>query len=229
MNQIQQSLNKLNGELKDSKAELVAVSKYHSVESLSEAYSYGQRKFGESHVQELCMKEEVLPKDIEWHFIGHLQTNKVKFIIPFVSLIHAVDTIKLLKEIDKQAAKCGRIVDCLLQVHIAQEETKYGFSPEELNAVISEGEWKSMKHIRITGLMCMATNTDNEEQIRAEFRSVKDLFDQIKVKFFPEERSFRHLSMGMSHDYHIAIEEGSTLIRVGSMIFGERNYETKYT
>lgn len=229
MTQIQLSLNRLRDDLKGSDAELVAVSKYHPVEALSEAYVCGQRRFGESHVQELCMKEEVLPKDIEWHFIGHLQTNKVKYIVPFVSMIHAVDSMKLLREIDRQASKVNRRVECLLQVHIAQEDTKYGFTPEELLRVIDEGEWRCLEHVHIAGLMCMATNTDDGNQIGMEFRSVRELFDRVKALYFNDDEGFRHLSMGMSHDYRIAVREGSTLIRVGSLIFGERNYETKCT
>lgn len=204
--------------------ELVAVSKYHPVESLQEAYDAGQRIFGESHVQELTAKEAVLPKDITWHFIGHLQTNKVKYIAPFISLIHAVDTVKLMKEIDRQAAKVGRTIQCLLQMHIAQEETKFGFAPEELKAMLAEGEWKEMKNIRIVGLMCMATNTDDEEQVRAEFRYARSVFEEVKSTCFAQDEDFRELSMGMSGDYQIAIEEGSTMVRVGSKIFGDRVY-----
>lgn len=220
---ISQSLNKVRSTLK-SGVQLVAVSKYHPVESLQEAYDAGQRIFGESHVQELTMKYDALPKDIEWHFIGHLQTNKVKYIAPFVSLIHAVDTLKLLREIDKQAQKSGRVIDCLLQMHIAQEETKFGFTPPELMTMLSEGEWKTLKGVRIVGLMCMATNTDDESQIRSEFRLAYTAFQDIKQQYFSDEESFKELSMGMSGDYLIAQEEHSTMVRVGSMIFGARVY-----
>ena len=203
---------------------LVAISKYHPAESIQEAYEAGQRVFGESHVQELVAKQQTLPADIEWHFIGHLQTNKVKYIAPFISLIHAVDTPKLLREIEKQADKNGRKVHCLLELHIAEEETKYGFSEQELIDFLEEGEWKTLSHVSIDGLMCMATNTDDEEQIRTEFRRAKRIFDEVKARFFADCPSFCELSMGMSHDYPIAMEEGSTLIRVGSKIFGDRVY-----
>ena len=203
---------------------LVAVSKFHPVSALQEAYDAGQRVFGESHVQELVEKQQLLPKDIEWHFIGHLQTNKVKYMASFISLIHAVDTVKLLKEIDKQAERNSRVIDCLLQIHIAKEETKFGFTPDELRTMLQEGEWKQFSHVRICGLMCMASNTDDVKQIADEFESVRMLFQEIKNEFFPTEESFRELSMGMSGDYEIAQQHGSTMVRVGTMIFGERNY-----
>ena len=203
--------------------QLVCVSKFHPNESIIEAYETGERIFGESKVKELCTKHETLAKDIVWHFIGHLQTNKIKYLVPFVSLIHGVDSYKLLSEIDKQAAKVGRRVNCLLQVHIAREETKFGFSAEELLEMLSSGEWKELKHVQICGLMGMATYTENREQIRTEFRSLKTLFDKAKSIYFDSEPSFCELSMGMSDDYQLAIEEGSTLVRVGSSIFGHRN------
>ena len=203
---------------------LVAVSKYHPVEALQEAYDAGQRIFGESHVQEMVTKNEVLPKDIQWHFIGHLQTNKVKYIAPFVSLIHSVDSLKLLREIEKQGSKVGRTIDVLLQLHVAQEETKFGFAPEEVTSLLEEGEYLSMPHVRIVGLMAMASNTDNEAQVESEFASVKRLFDCLKPRFFADKAEFAELSMGMSHDYPIAQRHGATLVRVGSMIFGERVY-----
>jgi len=223
---ISQNLNRVKASLHPD-VTLVAVSKYHPVAELQEAYDAGQRVFGESHVQELTAKYDVLPKDIEWHFIGHLQTNKVKYIAPFVSLIHAVDTLKLMKEIDKQAQKAGRVIDCLLQMHIAQEETKFGFTPDELVAMLEEGEWKDMKGVRIVGLMCMATNTDNESQIHSEFRLAYDTFCTIKDRYFSGDSAFKELSMGMSGDYLIAQEEHSTMVRVGSMIFGARDYSKK--
>ena len=203
---------------------LVAVSKFHPVEALQEAYDAGQRVFGESHVQELVAKQEALPKDIEWHFIGHLQTNKVKYMAPFVSLIHAVDSVKLLKEIDKQAQKCGRVIDVLLQIHVAKEETKFGFTPDEVVDVLEAGEWKTLPNVRVVGLMAMATNTDDEGQIAEEFDTVRQLFARLKERFFAESPDFKVLSMGMSGDYLIAQEHGSTMVRVGSMIFGERDY-----
>lgn len=203
---------------------LVAVSKFHPVSALQEAYDAGQRVFGESHVQEFVEKQQLLPKDIEWHFIGHLQTNKVKYMASFISLIHAVDTVKLLKEIDKQAERNSRVIDCLLQIHIAKEETKFGFTPDELRTMLQEGEWRQFSHVRICGLMCMASNTDDVKQIAGEFETVHTLFQEIKNDFFPTEESFKELSMGMSGDYEIAQQHGSTMVRVGTMIFGERNY-----
>lgn len=203
---------------------LVAVSKFHPNEAIMEAYEAGQRIFGESKVQEMTQKYESLPKDIEWHFIGHLQTNKIKYMIPYVSLIHGIDSYKLLTEVNKQAAKASRIIPCLLQIHIAQEETKFGFSFEECREMLDAGEWKSLGNIRISGLMGMATNTDSTEQIDNEFRSLNEFFKEIKQSYFREEPTFKELSMGMSHDYHQAINEGSTLVRVGSKIFGERIY-----
>lgn len=203
---------------------LVAVSKFHPNEAIEEAYAAGQRIFGESKVQEMTGKYESLPKDIEWHFIGHLQTNKIKYMAPFVSMIHGIDSYKLLAEVNKQAAKAERIIDCLLQLHIAQEETKFGFSFDECREMLTAGEWKSLANIRICGLMGMATNTDSEEQIIREFRSLHTFFEEVKKEFFAGRTFFRELSMGMSDDYPLAIAEGSTLVRVGSKIFGERIY-----
>ncbi len=224
---IQTTLRQLQNELLGTGARLVAVSKYHPAEAIREAYDAGQRVFGESHVQELEVKQKALPKDIEWHFIGHLQTNKVKYIVPYVSLIHSVDSMKLLREIDKQAGRVGRTVDCLLQIHVAQEETKFGFLPAELLDILQEGEYRRLEHVRITGLMCMATNTDNEDQIRREFRVAHDTFEEVRERFFHDEETFCELSMGMSEDYRIALEEGSTLVRIGSMLFGPRNYSAQ--
>ena len=203
---------------------LVAVSKFHPVERLQEAYDAGQRIFGESRAQELCAKQEVLPTDIEWHFIGHLQPNKVKYIAPFVSLIHAVDSAKLLREIEKQAAKANRCIDCLLQLHVAAEETKFGFTPGELLEMLAAGEWKTMQHVRVVGLMAMATNTDDEGQIAREFDTVNQVFATVKECFFADEPAFKERSMGMSSDYLIAQEHGSTMVRIGTTIFGERDY-----
>ena len=185
---------------------LVAVSKFHPNEAIEEAYQAGQRIFGESKVQEMTAKYESLPKDIEWHFIGHLQSNKIKYMIPYVAMIHGIDTYKLLAEVNKQAGKAGRTVNCLLQIHV------------------DAGEWKALAHVRICGLMGMASNTDNIEQINGEFRLLSSLFKEIKENWFADSDVFRELSMGMSHDYHEAIASGSTLVRVGSKIFGERNY-----
>ena len=204
---------------------LVAVSKYHSVDSIQAAYDAGQRVFGESHVQELVQKVPQLPTDISWHFIGHLQTNKVKYITPFISLIHSVDSLKLLQEIDKQAEKCERVVDVLLQIHVAEEETKFGFQKDDLIHTLSIIHGRENKHYRIVGLMCMATNTMDENQIHEEFRYAKSIFDEVKEEFFADDDSFSQLSMGMSDDYMIAVDEGSTMVRIGSKIFGERQYD----
>lgn len=203
---------------------LVAVSKFHPNEAIEEAYRAGQRVFGESKAQEMTAKYESLPKDIEWHFIGHLQTNKIKYIVPYVALIHGIDSYKLLSEVNKQAAKAGRTVNCLLQLHIAREETKFGFSFDECREMLAAGEWKELANIRICGLMGMATNTDNIEQIESEFCSLHNFFQEVKSTWFAGADTFCELSMGMSHDYREAIANGSTLVRVGSKIFGERVY-----
>jgi pyridoxal phosphate enzyme (YggS family) len=205
-------------------ARLIAVSKTHPVEKIQEAYDSGQRIFGENKVQELTEKQPVLPADIEWHLLGHLQRNKVKYIAPFISLIQSVDSLRLLEEIEKQAERNKRTIDCLLQVYIAKEETKFGLSPDELLDVIQSAEFKSMQHIRIVGLMGIATLTGDTQQIRQEFRSLKALFEQIKSMNLPGPLFLREVSMGMSADYPIALEEGSTLIRIGTAIFGDRNY-----
>lgn len=202
---------------------LVAISKMKSVEEIMEAYRADHRIFGENKVQELVRKQEVLPNDIEWHMVGHLQSNKVKYIAPFVHLIHSVDTTKLLRTIDKEAAKSGRRIDCLLQVHIAREEVKYGFLREEILELLVSGELENLKSVRIVGLMGMATFTDDEDLIRSEFKSLKTLFDELKKHYLAGENSFNEISMGMSGDYMIAIEEGSTMVRIGSLIFGERS------
>lgn len=201
---------------------LVAVSKYQSVEVIREAYDAGQRVFGESRAQELLAKREVLPDDIEWHFIGHLQPNKVKYIAPFVSLIHAVDSVRLLREIDRQGARCGRVVPCLLQLHVAQEETKYGFAPDECLQMLADEDWRSLRNVRICGVMCMASNTDDEARVRHDFRLAADFFRQARSRFFADDAHFCDCSWGMSGDYRIAIEEGSTMIRPGSCLFGSR-------
>lgn len=206
---------------------LIAVSKFHPNEAILEAYEAGQRLFGENHVQELTAKHESLPADIEWHFIGHLQTNKVKYIVPFVSLIHGIDTPKLLKVVDKEGAKVGRVIPCLLQIHIATEETKFGFSREECLEMLSSGILSELQHVQICGLMGMATNTDDKIQIRKDFHTLRALFEELKETYFKDASGFKELSMGMSDDYPIAIEEGSTLIRVGTKIFGERDYSKK--
>ncbi len=204
---------------------LVAVSKYHPVSAVQEAYDAGQRIFGESHVQELKEKHEALPKDIEWHFIGHLQTNKIKYIAPYVALIHAVDTPKLLSEISKHGTKCGRRIPCLLQLHVAKEETKYGFSIEECRQYLESGEWKELQGAEIRGIMCMASNVDDREQIAREFQQAADFFQFCRQTYFSGQPSFSECSWGMSGDYTIALQHGSTLVRIGSKIFGERVYQ----
>lgn len=203
---------------------LVAVSKFHPTEAIEEAYQMGQRIFGESKVQEMTAKYESLPKDIEWHFIGHLQSNKIKYMAPYVSMIHGIDTYKLLTEVNKQAVKAGRVIDCLLQIFIAQEETKFGFTPAECREMLADGAWKELTHVRICGLMGMASNTNNIEQVEQEFCFLSTYFEEVKSTWFSNSDFFRELSMGMSHDYHEAIAEGSTLVRVGSKIFGDRIY-----
>ncbi len=203
---------------------LVAISKFHPATYIEAAYKVGQRIFGESHEQELSRKVDVLPKDIQWHFIGHLQTNKVKYIAPYITMIEAVDTMKLLKEINKQAAKHDRVIDVLLELHIAEEESKYGFSPAALREMLAAGEWRGLQHVRICGLMMMASNVDDEDQIRREMTLAADLFDEVKAQYFADEPSFCERSWGMSHDYKIAIECRSTMVRVGTAIFGPRVY-----
>lgn len=201
---------------------LVAVSKYQPIELLEEAYEAGQRVFGESHALEVRDKAEAMPKDIEWHFIGHLQTNKVKYIAPFISCIESVDSLKLMQEINKQALKNDRVIDCLLQFHVAQEETKSGFTLEECEQVLSSEEFSSLKNIRIIGVMGMATYTEDEKQIRKEFKTLVANFAYLKMAYFSANERFKEISMGMTDDYKIAMSEGSTIVRVGSGIFGGR-------
>lgn len=219
---IASNIEKLNHELSAVDVKLVAVSKTKTTEEIMEAYEAGQRIFGENQVQELCEKQEKLPKDIEWHLVGHLQTNKVKYIAPFISLIHSVDSLKLLQEIDKQAAKNKRVIDCLLQVYIADEETKYGLGYDELIELLRSEEFGTLSHVRIRGLMGIATNTTIERQINEEFRELTVLFSGIKTSFFRNNDYFNEISMGMSSDYKLAIENGSTMVRLGSTIFGNR-------
>ena len=214
MSQIAENIKKIKGSLPDG-VRLVAVSKYHTVEAVQEAYDAGQRIFGENKVQELLQKYPALPDDIEWHFIGHLQRNKVKMIVPFISLIHSIDSPRLLAEVNN---------DCLLQIHIAREETKYGFSIDECDEFLRGGEWKKFDYIRICGVMGMATFTDDETEVREEFETLKQFFDRIKMSYFPNIEYFKEISMGMSEDYPIAIKAGSSMIRVGSYIFGPRIY-----
>jgi len=202
---------------------IVAVSKTKPVEVIMVAYDAGHRIFGENRVQELVEKQPLMPDDIEWHMIGHLQTNKVKYIAGFVEMIHSVDSLKLLRTIDKEAEKAGRSIKCLLQFHIASEDTKFGFSYDEAAEIIEGGWLAELNNILLSGVMGMATFTEDQNQVRNEFRQLKDIFDKLKARFFPDDISFREISMGMSGDYRAAIEEGSTIIRVGSSIFGDRN------
>jgi len=206
---------------------LIAVTKTHPVEKIREAYDAGQRLFGENKVQELVPKFNALPQDIQWHLIGHLQTNKVKYIAPFVSLIHSVDSLRLLEEVNRQGHRIGRNIRCLLQVHIASEETKFGLSEEEVFQLLSSRLLMAMDHVTVMGLMGMATLTDQREKIRGEFRSLRSLFTKIRGMTLPVNVSMKELSMGMSSDYDIAIEEGSTMVRIGSAIFGDRDYQNK--
>lgn len=219
MTSVKQNLSDIKSALPPN-VTLVAVSKTKPKELLQEAYDAGQRDFGENYVQELVDKHEALPKDMRWHFIGHLQSNKVKYIAPFVHLIHGVDSVKLLQEINKQAQKNNRVVSCLLQVFIAQEETKFGLLFQEFEDLLNSETFKQLKNVSVKGLMAMASNTDNETQIRKEFRSLKQFYDKMKM----QHPQFSILSFGMSSDYKIAIEEGSNMVRIGSAIFGERNY-----
>ena len=207
-----------------SEVTLIAVSKTKPAEMVQEAYDLGIRLFGENKVQELLQKYPALPDDIEWHFIGHLQRNKVKMIVPFISLIHSIDSPRLLAEVNNAAVKVGRVVDCLLQIHIAREETKYGFSIDECDEFLRGGEWTKFDYIRFCGVMGMATFTDDETEVREEFETLKQFFDRIKMSYFPNIEYFKEISMGMSEDYPIAIKAGSSMIRVGSYIFGPRIY-----
>ena len=218
---ISQSIQELRATL-PNQVQLIAVSKTHSPEAILEAYAAGQRDFGENKVQEMVDKYTQLPKDIRWHMIGHLQTNKVKYIAPFVHLIHGVESMKLLQEINKQGNKNQRIIPCLLQFHIAQEQTKFGVTIEEAQEILTSSDFHSMKHISLHGVMGMATFTENAAQIRKEFKALQGNFMALKTAFFETSKEFKEISMGMSDDYPLAIEEGSTLIRVGSKIFGKR-------
>mgnify|MGYP000027313620 FL=1 len=220
---VAKNLHEVLGNLPED-VRLVAISKYHPNEYIEAAYAEGQRVFGESHEQELSKKMATLPKDIKWHFIGHLQTNKVKYIAPYITMIEAVDSLKLLKEINKQAAKHNRVINVLLELHIAQEATKYGFTLDACRELLEDGEWREMDNVRICGLMMMASFTDNEEQIRKEFMTAADFFDEVKNRYFAADDSFCERSWGMSDDYKIAVQCRSTMVRVGTTIFGERVY-----
>lgn len=223
MYNVKENLRKVLADLPEG-VRLVAVSKYHPNEYLMAAYEEGQRVFGESHEQELKQKHASLPDDIEWHFIGHLQTNKVKYIAPYISMIEAVDSMKLLREINKQAAKSNRVIDVLLELHIAEEETKYGLTLDACRDLLAAGEWRELQHVRICGLMMMASYVEDTEQIRREMMTASAFFDEMKARYFADEDSFCERSWGMSHDYPIAVECGSTMVRVGTTIFGPRVY-----
>lgn len=216
------TLKELQDICSTNNVQLVAVSKTKPVEAIQAAYGLGQRTFGENRAQELAEKQPALPDDIQWHMIGHLQRNKVKFITPFVHLIHSIDSKRLLKQVNKDARKHGRVIGCLLQVHIAREESKFGFDEAELIALLDSGLLDGLKNVRVCGLMGMATFTDDMDRVRAEFRGLNDLFLKVKGDYFANDTAFKELSMGMSGDYKVAMEEGSTMVRVGSLIFGER-------
>lgn len=219
---IKENLNKVRATVPEN-VTLIAVSKTKPVSDLQEAYDAGQRIFGENKALEMRDKYQELPKDIQWHFIGHLQTNKIKYIAPFVTLIHSIDSTSLLEAVNKEAAKNNRVIDCLLQFHIAQEETKFGLDIEEAKTMIESDNFKNLNNVRIVGVMGMATFTDDVNQVRNEFKSLKNIFDILKENYFKDD-SFTEISMGMSDDYPVAIEEGATMVRVGSKIFGARNY-----
>jgi pyridoxal phosphate enzyme (YggS family) len=222
---IKNNIHQIQSKINDFNCRLIAVSKTHPVSLIREAYNAGQRAFGENKVQELIDKQPELPEDIEWHLIGHLQRNKAKYIVPFIHMIHSVDSEKLLKEIEKQARKEDKVINCLLQIHIAREESKFGLSEDELYELINGDVLKNALHVKVKGLMGMATFTDDKEQIRGEFQKLKKIFDALKTSRLPPNVQMEELSMGMSSDYEIALEEGSTMVRVGSAIFGAREYQ----
>ena len=223
MTSIQAAIASIKSELPES-VRLIAVSKTHPAEYIKEAYEMGQRDFGENKVQEMTDKADALPADIRWHMIGHLQTNKVKYMARYVYMIHSIDSQKLLETINKEAIKVGRTIKCLLQVHVAKEETKFGFSPEALVSFLDAGEYKQLSNVSICGLMAMATNTEDESEVEREFETTHKLFLEVKRRYFAENPEFKELSMGMSGDYAAAVEHGSTYVRIGSKIFGQRDY-----
>jgi pyridoxal phosphate enzyme (YggS family) len=223
---IQENINKIKQTIPKDVL-LIAVSKTKPIEDIMEAYNGGQRVFGENKAQEMRDKHEKLPKDIQWHFIGHLQENKVKYIVPYVAMIHSIDSLHLLSEINKKAIQCDRVIDCLFEIDIAHEESKFGMSKDEVFSLLSNQEYKEMKNVRICGVMGIGSITDNKEKTKEEFKNLKEIFFLIKENFFANKDFFKHISMGMSGDYDIAIKQGSTMIRVGSKIFGERDYSKK--
>lgn len=227
MPKISEALAEIRAELPQG-VNLVAVSKFHPAETVNEAYLAGQRLFGENRPQEMTAKHSVLPEDIKWHMIGHLQTNKVKMIAPYVSMIESVDTEKLLREVNRQAFNAGRVIPVLLEIHVAAEETKSGFTPEECRRLIGSGILEELKNVELDGLMCMASHTDDEARIHADFNTVYRLFGELKRNYFLSDDKFRCRSWGMSEDYKIAIAEGANIIRVGTRIFGERDYSKTF-
>lgn len=226
MGRIADEIRGLRDELPQG-VELVAVSKFHPAEAVAEAYNAGQRLFGENRPQEMTAKSAVLPADIRWHMIGHLQANKVKMVVPYVSMIESVDSAGLLRDIDRRAATVGRVIDVLLEIHVAVEATKSGFAPDECRRFFGDGEWTTLKNVRICGLMCMASHTGDEARIHADFHRVHSLFDELRQQYFPGDGAFRWRSWGMSEDYKIAIEEGANIVRIGTRIFGRRDYGRK--
>lgn len=220
---VKENLRQVRGSIPEG-VELVAVSKFHPVEALQEAYDEGQRVFGESRANELVAKAKMMPVDVKWHFIGHLQTNKVRQILPYVSLVHSVDSEKLLRLIDSESVRAGKVTDVLLQLHVAKEETKFGFAPEELTELSATGIFSELTGVNVIGVMGMASNVDDENRIRDDFREIRRTFDSLGASAFDGKDDFRVVSMGMSHDWHIAVEEGGNMIRIGTSIFGEREY-----
>lgn len=223
---IQEKIEQIKATL-PANVQLIAVSKTKPIGDIEEAYRAGQRTFGENRPQEMAAKCKALPRDIEWHMIGHLQEKNVKYIAPFVTLIHSVDSLKLLRKIDREAEKNGRNIPCLLEFHIAEEESKSGLSAEEAEKILESEEYRKLAHVRIDGVMGIATNTGNRKQVRKEFRALHAVFERLREKYFSGQKEFKQISMGMSGDYRLAIEEGSTMVRIGSSIFGERTYLPK--
>lgn len=215
-------LNELRSALAPRQVTLVAVSKTQPLERILDLYVQGQRVFGENRPQELAAKQSALPQDIEWHLIGHLQTNKVRLVAPFVHMIHSVDSLRLLQEIERQAARFGRVIDCLLQFHIAQEETKFGLDEAEGQVLLESAEYAQMRHVRVCGVMGMASFSDDMDLVRSEFKQLRSIFERLQARYFTDQPYFQHLSMGMSGDWRIAVEEGSTMVRIGSALFGAR-------
>lgn len=224
MTAIAEAIEEYRKTLKEG-VELIAVSKTFPKEDIEDAYACGQRHFGENKVQEISEKAEALPKDIKWHMIGHMQTNKIKYIAPYIYMIHSVDSMKVMEAINKEAIKNNRVIKVLMQIHVAQEDTKFGLLPDELYAILDEGKWRELSNISICGLMGMASFTDDMSQVRSEFATIKSVFDKCKEKYFKGNADFKEISMGMTGDYHIAMECGSTLIRIGNGIFGKRYYQ----